>query len=300
MKTFYNLVAVIPVGPGCLPEFIEDTINSIIHYTSSSYKIILVDDSQNDTGKRIKERIPAVEILCTPTSRGKLCGLYITLSHAFRHVISRYHFDALLRIDTDALIIGKAPEKEVIELFKTDSTIGMAGQYPFDYAGNPWDISWPKQQILKYTGSYKFFRNPLAHILLYKYHKQALSHGYKTGESVFGGACFFSESCLRKLEDAGLLPNTTFRNLNLEEDHLFSLLVKSVGLNFGDLSSGNLPFGCAWKGLPASPRELYASGKKIIHSTRYWAHMNEADIRLYFKIKRNQQVTPRSSLSTNV
>jgi hypothetical protein len=290
MKNFFSVIVVIPVGPKCRPEFVEDTINSFTHYARTDYKIVLADDSHKNTGLLIQQKYADIDVVPTPSPMGKLCGLYITLSLAYRHVLDHYHFDALLRMDTDALVIGPAPEKEAIQLFKSCPDIGIAGQYPFTYSGEPWDISWPKNQITKYTSSYKFFRRPLANTLLWMYYRKALQNGYRTGESVFGGVCFVSEPFIQNLYERGLLPNFRLKSINLEEDHLFALLAKSAGFKFGNLSSAQLPFGCAWQGLPAPPHELIERGKKIIHSVRYWKDMNEEDIRSYFREKRNQHV----------
>jgi len=70
------------------------------------------------------------------------------------------------------------------------------------------------------------------------------------------------------------------------EDHIFSLLAKSIGFHFGSLSGPGKPFALAWKGLPASPEQLYKEGRKFIHSTKSWNGMNEKQIREFFKQKR--------------
>ena len=85
-----------------------------------------------------------------------------------------------------------------------------------------------------------------------------------------------------------LLPSYYFSNLNLGEDHLFSLLAKATGFELGNLSGRNMPVGCAWKGLPASPEQLKKDGKKIIHSVRQWKDMDEQAIRTYFKTERTR------------
>lgn len=285
MKQFFDIVVVIPLGPNCQPEFIADTIDSFIHYSVSDHKIIIADDSQKGTGKQVKERFPQVDVIETTEPMGKLCGLYITLSQAFRYALEHYRFTAVLRMDTDALVIGDAPEAAALELFGSDPGVGIAGQYPLDYNGDQWDVSWPRDQVQRLVSS-KLLSKPLAHFSLLGVYKKALRNGYKTGESVFGGACFISEPCLQNLQRAGLLPGKIFRNVHLEEDHLFAILVTATGHRLGDLSSNSLPLGCAWKGLPASPEELYSSGKKIIHSTRFWQQMKEAEIRGWFRTKR--------------
>jgi hypothetical protein len=287
MKTEYKIVLVMPVGPKCTPEFIEDSLKSFIFYASCTYKIILADDSRKGTGRTVQARMPEVDVVEMPGPMGKLGGLYVTLSRAFRYALRHYRFQAVLRMDSDALIIGKAPESEALDLFERDPQIGIAGQYPFDYDGKPWDISWPRKQLLQYMSlRWRPRHKTFPRLFLRRHYKRALRNNYTVGESVFGGAYFVSEICLRVLEGAGLLPLYPLKYIDLEEDHLFSLLVRSAGFALGDLSSRRLPMGCAWKGLPAPPEELYAEGKKIIHSTRYWGDMQESEIRLFFSRKR--------------
>lgn len=286
---FFSLVVVIPIGPSCRMEFIEDTINSIVHYTTSACKIILADDSQKGTGKKMQKIFPQADVVTTPASMGKLGGLYVTLSLAFKYAIKHYHFDALLRIDTDALVIGKNPEEEAIQLFKENKNIGIAGQYPYTYDGEPWDLSWPVGQIKRFTKTPAFFKHPFSHLLLWMFYLKAKSNGYQTGESVFGGACFYSEACLRALNKKRLLPFYPIKKIYLEEDHLFSLLIKAIGMDLGSLSV-NGSMACKWQGLPASPEELLDNNKKITHSTRYWKDLKEEEIRNFFRQKRQEEI----------
>ena len=115
----------------------------------------------------------------------------------------------------------------------------------------------------------------------------AINRGYDLGEFVFGGAYVFSRPGLEKLRDNNLLPMTKVLGADMEEDHFFSMLMVSVGMGLGDLASGNNPFACTWKGLPAHPETILLANKKIIHSTRYWQEMKEDEIRRFFKNKRD-------------
>ena len=56
------------------------------------------------------------------------CLVYIMLSLTFKHAIQHYHFGALLKLDTNALVINEAQEKEAIALFtKILSLAWLAG-----------------------------------------------------------------------------------------------------------------------------------------------------------------------------
>lgn len=284
----FDIVVVIPIGPNTQIDFIIDTILSYKYFTASSYKFILADDSHQNIGTRIQKKLHDCDVLTTPKPMGGWAGLYINLCIAYKYALDNYDFKAILKLDTDALIIGPYPEKDALQLFKANPLAGIAGQYPYTYDGDPWNINWPRQRILNSTSSWKFIRRPLANILLIKHYKNALKNGYKTGESVFGGAYFISRNCIKSLNDNGLLPEYKFMSLNLGEDHIFSLLAKSIGYSLESLSVSGGPMGCSWDGLPVSPKQLIKDQKKIIHSTRHWNKMDEAAIRGFFESLRTK------------
>jgi hypothetical protein len=283
-----EIIVVIPVGPGSNVEFITDTIDSFVCYTKSSYQFILMDDSHEGIGNLVKKIFPSCNVLATKKPMGGWAGLYISLAEAYHFAVKHYHFHALLKLDTDALIIGAEPEKEALQLFKKQPSVGIAGQYPNEYDGTPWDIAWPRQRILNATRSWKFIARPIAHSLLIKQYNTALTNDYRTGESVFGGAYFMSPQLLKLLSLKGFLPNYRFSSLNLGEDHLFALLAKANGYQLASLSEGDKPFACTWRGLPAAPDVLHNEGKKIVHSVRSYSQMNEEEIRSYFRQKRQE------------
>ena len=293
MKLLVDLVIVIPVGPTCKIEFIFDTISSIKHYIHSSYKIIISDDSQSvGTGAKVIERFPEVLVLKHEKNYGKGLGLYMTLSHAFCYAMDQFDFKALLRLDTDALIIGHDPELPIIEFFKKNPKMGLAGRYvkgvvSIDDFGNLWENHGRGLYVAIVKLFTRFYlRHPIINWRIRKLVFKAVNRGYELGELVFGGTYAFSPIGLEKLRDNELLPLKNLLGADLEEDHFFTMLIVSVGLELGDLASGDLPFACTWRGLPASPETLYEDNKKIIHSTRFWKDIKEEEIRKYFGDKR--------------
>ncbi|MCC9138821.1 glycosyltransferase [Pontibacter silvestris] len=288
MKERYDLVVVMPIGPSANPAFIEDTLNSFIHYTSCNYKIIIADDSQKGIGQEIKKKFPDINVQERRKNLGKGAALYINLALAYKYAVENYNFDALFKIDDDALITGKDPEAAALKLFRENPDVGMAGRYQsgryyVDTFGNVTDNFWHRQQLIKFTCSWKLIRRPIANMTLRKLFLQALWNGYEIGENIQGGAYFMSERCLIKLNELGLLPQPNLKTVKFEEDHIFSLMTKYIGMDLADLQNGDLPCGITWKGLPASPKVLKERGKKIIHSVRSWEDMKEDDIRAFFK-----------------
>jgi len=294
MKQHFEIVAVMAIGPNSKLEYILDTLNSFLYYTTSTHKIIILDNTRKNVSSEIKKAIPDIDILTIDKVSGTLAKLYVNLSIAFKYAIDNYTFDALMKIDDDALVIGESPEKEVIQLFKENPKVGIAGmhvygQYPLDFAGNKWDNNYARTTILVGTCTWKLLKRPFVNLALRKLVLKAFYNGYEIGEYIFGGTYFFSEDFIEKLDKAGYLPLYKIRNAILADDHIFSLLAKVVGLEFGDLATGDLPLGLWWKELPASPEMLLQRKKKIIHSTRKWENMNEDDIRDYFKKLRQKK-----------
>jgi len=293
MERNFDLVVVMPIGPNGNVNYIDDTINSIKYYFSCQYKLIILDDSHKGTGDAIHKMHPDAEVLKTPKNLGVNAGLYLNLCHAYTYALKQYNFELLLKIDDDALITGKGADQEALQFFRERPHVGMAGLYQTgenftNFLGNQVDNSWPRKQLMKDTCTWKIIRRPIANFTLRKLFFKAIRKGYEIGENIQGGAYFLSRACLNKLNEGQYLPVNNLKTANLGEDHLLSLLTKLAGFKLGDLSSGNLPLGTTWKGLPGSPEILRSKGKKIIHSTRSWQDMNEDQIRAYFKQYRQQ------------
>jgi glycosyltransferase involved in cell wall biosynthesis len=287
MKREIQMVIVIPVGPSCKLDFITDTIKSIQHFVSEDYILIIADDSQKGTGHLLSKTFPLIHVLENKKNLGKVAGLYITLCNAYRYAIENYDFKVLLKMDDDALIIGEGGEVQAMQFFEKHPEVGMAGRYikrqvAIDSFGNLHDNYWPRKQIIKDTCTLKMLRRPVANWYFRQLFIRALRNGYELGENIQGGCYFMSFECIRRLNNAGLLPLRLLKNVNFGEDLMFSLLVKSIQMNLGDLGSKPDPIGCCWQGLPASPETLQKEGKKIIHSVRFWDNMSEKDIREFY------------------
>ena len=286
-----TVAVIIPVGPTCELENIVDTIESVRHYVTRSQVIIVLDDSGKGTGDSIREQFCDSVVLKTEKNFGKNAGLYLNLSRGFAYAYENYSFDVLLRLDTDALVIGWNPEKDAIEYFNRNPDFGIIGSYRTDCNGEPRKFSWPRGQLKKEL-SFKSALKALSRgylmgwFFLRKVFNQSRQKGYEPGEHCLGGAYFVSRECVGKLLKKNLLSRQELFWSKLQEDHIFGLLIYSVGLRLGDFANGQYPMGLRWRGLPCSPEELIKRKKKVTHSTRFFDNLGEQEIREYFRAQR--------------
>jgi hypothetical protein len=281
------LAVIIPVGPEPSLENVLDTLESVCHYTTPKRKIVVLDDSGVRAGLEIHRAFPEVDIVDTNGPSGARGGLYCGLAEGFRHVLNNYPFDLLLRMDTDALMIGPEPELEAAALFRANPQLGMLGSYRVDCNGGIRDFT-PARELFRAELSW----NAVPHFRRWRTLRRALrkaqAFGYELGEHCLGGALFLSHECVLRMSRAGLLDREELRRSSLGEDHLLGLFTHSVGLRIGDLATGDLPLALRYRGLPCSPAELLQRGKKITHSTRFWEQMQEPEIRRVFRSSRQQ------------
>jgi hypothetical protein len=284
-----KLVAVLPVGPQCTLEFIQDTLDSINYYVTSNHKIILIDDTGKDLCSQIKKHNPEIILIQNPRNFGKQAGLYLSLSKAYIWALENLDFDILLRLDTDSLVIGKNPEIDAYEYFLQNPNVGQIGSNKIDCNGNSRDFSWAARQLFYETASFRLFlRYPRKFLLLRRIAFSAMKNGYLPGEHNIGAANFISSICIKRLAKNYLLGRRDLGASRLAEDHIMGLLIRAIGMELGDFATGHKPLGIKWRGLPDSPEKLLERGKKIIHSVRYWEEMKEAEIREFFRNKRGQ------------
>lgn len=290
-RTRVSLVVVLPVGPYPL-EFVLDTIASIRHYAGPSHAIILVDDSGIRLCTAARQADPGLVVLRTGTGGGTGGGLYNIISLGILHAWRHYDFDVLLKMDTDALFTGPGPERDAIDHFARHPEHGIIGSYRVDCNGHPRDFGPPRARfrrdlslgsLLLHPWRWKGWR------LLRESIRRAEGVGYEVAEHCQGGAYFMSRECVRRLAENRYLLREELRWSGIGEDQIFGLFMYLSGLRHGDLATGDLPLGIRWRGLPMSPADLAARGKKIVHSTRFWEGMREEEIRAFFRDRRARQ-----------
>lgn len=244
------LVLVMAVGPRERLGALE-LLDSARVYFQGPYRVVIVDDSGEIETWWALTRYPEADVLHNWRRRG-FRYLLASLQRAYRHVLRRYECEAILKVDTDALITGAGLDRDILETVRAHPTLGLAGSR-----------SWPEREDANWGRRLEenmAMWGPLIH--------QAARHGYQRGESVLGGAYVLSRSCLVAIDAAGFL-RLTPSGPRIAEDVTFSLFVRAVGYEIWELAGPTQPFALAYRGLPMPPREVLARGKKVIHSVKF-------------------------------
>lgn len=288
---FVVVLTVGPLGPKLRLDDIFDTIESIHHYATPDRKIIIQDNSTTqNVGDQLCVRFPELIVIRTPQNYNLSGGLYKAESLAYLYAYTTFDFQVLMRMDIDALMIGFGLEDDAIARFEQNPNLGQLGTYKIGCNGEISEFSWPKKQLqteIGYTGRvqdkerWKMMRMLVA---------QAQANGYELGEHILGGVSLLNPRFIEKLVKTDLLLREEIRRSLLQEDHIFSLLVKAVGMELGEFGSPNDPMAVRWQGLPCSPQDLIKRNKKITHSIRFWNELNEQDIRAFFRTQRETLV----------
>jgi len=278
-----NLTVVIPVGPNCKPEFVTDTIESVDHYVPSR-RLILMDDSGKGTaalalGQR-NGQIVSVQ------DKGLAGGLFATLGLGFQRALET-DFDILLRLDTDALVTGDSFVRLADRAFRQEPTIGSLGSYRFDYLGNKRSFSYARNRLI-WEATLGVFTDRERTAALWKVIGRARNNGYQLGESIMGGVAVYSRNAVAALEESGALTDSTLARSSLQEDHLFAMHLMAAGFKLGEFAgeAAHLPMGVKHRGLPMAPKDLIRAHKSLVHSTKYFGELSEADIRAQFRAAR--------------
>ena len=271
------MVTVIPVGPNCQAKFVDDTLASVRHYVPLS-RFIVLDDSGRGTGAGVGKDYDAT-VITTP-GRGKGDGLYLTLSEGFREALLD-PFDVLLRIDTDAVVAGGTFVESARRMFADNPKLGSVGSANI---GNfKTDPSARRGLLRNIRNPWCLVSDPRTALATATLTARSRMHGYPIGSYVFGGVCLYSRNGIQGLHEASLLGRTTFATMGVPEDHLFGLLLTSAGF---DLATLEAMMGIRWRTLPASPQDLLAAGRELVHSVRTWEAMDETAIRAVFAAAR--------------
>jgi hypothetical protein len=242
-------------------------LNSARLFLRLPYRVVVIDDSRELGTWRRLARYREVDLIRNWRRNG-INHLVRSLRRGYRHALGRYDFEAILKVDTDALITGSGVDEDILRFVRDHPNAGMIGSRSWrDRTDHVWRKVLEDNQAM--WGSYL---------------RLAQAHGYVTGESVLGGAYVLSRACVATLGAKGYL-NLQLTGDYLSEDVMFSLLAQAAGFELKEFADRGQPFALAWRGLPMPPNQILAEGKKVVHSLK----LDAEDLALRAVFARNRR-----------
>jgi hypothetical protein len=192
--------------------------------------------------------------------------------------------DFVLRLDTDALVIGPfaAAVRDFLRRHPQNGMLGTLGctcrrDEPY-YGCEARAVS---------DVMYARHRHIRAHA------RRAIGNGYRAKEYCQGGAYVLPFRTLERMARRGYLAAPEiWVEAPVPEDVMMGMYTRAVGLRSMDFSMPGQPFANHYRGLPYAPRELVRRGHAIIHSVKRDAEFPENEIRRFFRDRRQWHRPP--------
>lgn len=275
---------VLPVGPRVDPV---DAIESVLCYLEPPRHVFIVDDVIGGNPRldafRAHGEVTVLERL--PGLQNVLGTLWWETAAAYRLIAERYEAQLVLRLDTDALILGRGIERLALERFAREPDVGLLGSYRVDALGERRDFG-PAARILRNEIGPLGLRDPRLRRRLRALVGSARANGYVLGEHCLGAGMLHSGVAVRAIYERGIFHLSDLARSRLADDHLMGLVTVAAGYRMGDFGGPDDPIAIKWKGLPYGVEELQRRAKLLTHSVRGRGAEDEASIREYFRAKR--------------
>jgi hypothetical protein len=289
-------IVLIPAGPATVREHLNDTIESAIHYIGSNCTVAVIDDSREDrfayVANVFRNAVVMKAIDCDEGKVSKTRGaLFAKQVHTLKRLRRQYRFDILLRMDTDALMIGHAPHEDALRFVASHPDVGMIGA--FKRRGDGSDKTPAMAAKGRELAEEIRFRHGIKHFRLVRtlrrLMRHAEGHGYTRGDMCTGGAFFLTPAALTAMEGQGLLDLDVLRHSTMADDLLLALLCCAAGYRLSDLPEDNDVLAINWRRFPMPVEILVSSNKKIVHPVKDDDLTVEPRVRAYFRQRRQDQ-----------
>jgi hypothetical protein len=287
-------LVLIPAGPDTIADYLHDTIDSINYHLGQANCIVAVlDDSRRNSFSAIANRCPNATVLAaTDYGDGRKSNtrgsLFAKQAGALRELRRRYVFDILLRMDTDALMIGNAPDQDALRFQHAHPEVGMIGA--FHRRGDGTDkgaaLAFKGRQLAREMRLRRAIHKFGLVTTLRRLVRDAEANGYTRGDMCTGGAFFLSPAAVSAMDDQGLLSLEVLGRSRLMDDLLMGLLCYAAGFTLADMPETDDVLAINWRGLPMPVEDLVSRNKKIVHSVKADDPIIEASIRDYFRKRR--------------
>ncbi len=304
------LCLLIPAGPGG-PEVtrVVDLLAACAAYADLPLAAVIVNDGNDAAALGQAGRAAGIPTTVRPNARhGQgvwwTGGLDVALVDALRWIANHQPCAAVLRLDSDALVIN-AFAREVAATFARDASLGMMGNFDSP-DGAPLPPGHPHTARLYWRSKRLSYERDLHRPILSLWGwrrrmrlliNRAQRHGYVLGDSCQGGGYALSPGFLQRFAaDPFFGRPLDFLRYDFCEDVLMAVAVHALGLRIHYTTGPDRLFNSSWKGLRGAPEVLARSRQAVIHSLKDHGGRKEAETRAYFAARRRALPPPDASL----
>jgi hypothetical protein len=302
-----GFAVIVPIGPGEteLRRF-KELMESLWTYEPKANLCVAIDGSAESRELPLSQSWLGCRFFTLHAPFGDqgepLMGrLSASILLALRMVHQAGAFEFVVRLDTDALIIGsfRAAVRSFIELHPEAGMLGTLGctcrrEAPY-YGCESTSIS----DVVVALDAAPAGSPSIARIR--EHSRLAVENGYAGKEYCQGGAYVLPFHTLVRMSSAGCLDfPEDWLPLEVPEDVMMGMYTRTVGLRSLDFSLPGQPFGNHFRGLAYSPRELVRRGHALIHSTKGDVEHSETEIRSYFRARRRASAAKQLSSAFSV
>jgi hypothetical protein len=197
---------------------------------------------------------------------------------AFRAVHAAGPVDFILRLDTDALVIG--PFAAAVRGFlRRHPHTGMLGTLGCTCRRDEPYYGCERRAV----SDVMMARHPRIRL----HARRAIRNGYAAKEYCQGGAYALPFRTLERMAALGYFASPEiWVEAPVPEDVMMGMYARAAGLRSMDFSMPGQPFANHYRGLPFAPHELLRRGHSIIHSVKRDAEFAEREIRRFFRQRR--------------
>ena len=263
-----------------------DTLASVDRFVSEPHRVIAVDDcSEGRLDEDLRRLRPDVTVLRNQRKHGGRSGLYVTMANACKYALDHFDFRVFMKMDTDALMVGRGLIPQAIQYLDAHPDVGILGSYRVRADGQPrrwlkwklafWYESHPFRALL---GRTRLWHGPI---------RKARPMAYDAGENVLGGAYFLRAECLGAMRRDGLLEyefDAILRESRIGDEIIFSLMCKAAGYDIHDFGAPEHSMALALTSLPLPKEEILRLKKTVIHSVKRGLDgESQEELRTYFR-----------------
>jgi hypothetical protein len=275
-------------GPG-RSQYLYDSIEAVLASDGDAAQVIVVDDCAVDAREaEVRSRFPEVEVVRRRLPTGGPPRTWPQVQLGIEFALARYDFEQWVKMDSDALVVGRDFSEQTIARFEASPESGLAGSVGTRADGAPEDRRYHAIVL---------GREVRGDRILAAAEKRARERGW-SGDVVQGGLMCLARPAAQALVRDGWIEWYPKWHSQVSDDLALSMFVTAS--NFRLLSIGD-PEGVvavANKHLPL-PKEELANGRWVAcHSTRVGADgENEDELRDFFRAAKMRWSPPSSASS---